>query len=231
MDLIQKFNIVDDYINSSFNILLGKRRSGKSFLCEYYIKQLQKNDLSDIVFLFSSTDAGFDDIERECRFTDISVLNNIIDNVKKINKYNSVVSDKEKIKLKIIVIIDDFAIQLKSRQFNMLEELAVAGRHAAYDPLSLSFFILSQSLTKISRVVRLNCDRIFLNSVASCNERDMLLDENMYLIKSDREGKSEGRQLYHDLVMSEPFQFIVIENHKQNITKYSDYIKTFRAEV
>ena len=231
MDTIKNFDIVEDYVNSSFNILLGKRRSGKTFLCEYYLKQLHKHDLCDICFLFSSTDAGFDAVDKSCRFSDISVLNHIIDNVKKINKYNSLVSEKEKIKLKICIVIDDFAIQLKSKQFNMLEELAVAGRHAAYAPLSLSFFILSQSLTKISRVVRLNCDRIFLNSVASCKERDMLLDENFYLIKSDRQGKDEGRQLYHDLVSSAPFQFIVIENHKQNITTYNDYIKKFKAEI
>ena len=226
---IQDFNIVEGYVNSSFNIFLGKRRSGKSFLCEYFINQLQQNGLCDMVFVFSDTGAGFESVEKENKFNDITVLNNIVENFKKMNKYNSVVSQKEKIKLKVWIVIDDMAVKLKSREFNILEELSVNGRHVAYDPLSLSFCILSQSLTKISRCCRLNCDRIFLNSVASCHERDLVLDENFYLIKSDRQGKQEGRQLYHDLVSSAPFQFIVIENHKQNITEYKDYLKKFKA--
>ena len=230
MEDIRDFSITDDYVNSSFNIMLGKRRSGKSYLCEYYINELKKNNLCDICFLFSMTDAGFEDIDRECRFTDISKLNNILENVKKINLFNKLVSSKEQIKLNIIIILDDCAIKLKSKEFNILEELAVNGRHSAYPPLSLSFFILTQSLTKVSRIVRLNADRIFLNSISSSIELEMVLAENFYLLKSDRAGKVEGRNLYHSMVLKNPFQFIVIENHRQNVTEYSDYLKLFRAE-
>lgn len=229
IETIKDFDISEDHINSSYNIFLGKRRSGKSYLCEYYINELRKNDLCDIVFIFSDTQAGFDTVDNENKFNDISILNNIIDNFKYMNKYNKVVSQKEKIKLKCIIVLDDLAIKLKNKEYNILEEMACNGRHSAYYPLSLSFCILSQSLTKISRVCRLNCDRIFLNSIASCCERDMVLDENFYIIKSDRQGKQEGRKLYHDLVSYAPYQFIVIENHKQNIINYSDYIKKFKA--
>jgi hypothetical protein len=231
VDTIEDFDIVEGNVNSSFNIFLGKRRSGKSFLCEYFINQLQDEGLCDMVFVFSDTGAGFESVDKDNKFNDISILNNIVENFRKMNKYNSVVSQKEKIKLKVWVVIDDMAVKLKSKEFNILEELSVNGRHVAYDPLSLSFCILSQSLTKISRCCRLNCDRIFLNSIASSHERDMVLDENFYLIKSDREGKKQGRQLFHDLVSSAPFQFIVIENHKQNITEYKDYLKKYKAVV
>lgn len=230
MDSIVNFDVVEDYVNSSFNIMLGKRRSGKSYLCEYYLDQLKKNDLADITFLFSMTDAGFDNIPRDCRFKDIEPLHDILANMRKINKYNSIVSTKEKIKLKVVIVLDDCAVKLKSKEFNILEELSVNGRHSAYDPLSLSFFVLSQSLTKISRVVRLNADRIFLNAIASSQELQMVLDENFFLLKSDRQGKQEGRELYHSLVVKEAFQFIVIENHRQNVSEYSDYIKLFKAE-
>ena len=229
VDTIKDFDILADHVNSSYNIFLGKRRSGKSYLCEYYINQLQKNDLCDIVFVFSDTGAGFESVDKENKFNDITVLNNIVDNFRHMNKYNKVVSAKEQIKLKAVIVIDDMAVKLKSKEFNILEEMAVNGRHSAYAPLSLSFCILSQSLTKISRVCRLNCGRMFLNSIASCCERDMVLDENFYIIKSDRQGKSEGRQLYHDLVAYSDYQFIVIENHKQNITEYSDYLKKIKA--
>jgi len=128
-----------------------------------------------------------------------------------------------------MIIIDDMAIKLKTKEFNILENLAVNGRHLAYKPLSLHFCILSQSLTKIPRVVRLNCDQIFLNMIASSREKEMVMDENFYLIASDMAGKRLGRKLYEDLVMEKDYQFIVIENYKQNVRTYADYIKKYRA--
>jgi hypothetical protein len=145
------------------------------------------------------------------------------------NQLNKIEKTRDKIKLNVMVIIDDCAIKLKSKEFNILEELAVNGRHAAYEPLSLHFCILCQSLTKIPRVVRLNSDMIFLNAIASAAERGMVLDENFYLIRSDIQGKRVGRSLYERLVQSEDYQFIVIENYKQNIKTYNDYIKTYKA--
>jgi hypothetical protein len=90
--------------------------------------------------------------------------------------------------------------------------------------------ILCQSLTKIPRVVRLNADNIFLNSIASSAERDMIMDENMYQLASDVKGKREAKQLYHDIVSSAPFVFLCIECHRQNVTKYSDYLKKYIAD-
>ena len=130
-----------------------------------------------------------------------------------------------------MIVIDDMAIKLKSKQFNILENLAVNGRHFAYAPLSLHFCILSQSLTKIPRVVRLNSDMIFLNAIASSQEKEMVMDENFYLISSDIRGKRTGRKLYEKLVQEKDYQFIVIENYKQNIKNYKDYIKKYRANI
>jgi hypothetical protein len=229
MDTIQSFN-VDDLPNSSFNVFLAKRRGGKSILCEHLIKQLIAIKKVDCCFLFSKTDAGFDVIkDKKCRFKEIDQLHTIIDNYKQMNEYNKIAKKKDKIGLKTIVVIDDFAVDLKSSKFNLLEDLSVLGRHHAYFPASLSFFILSQSLTKIPRVVRLNCDTIFINAVASEMERGMILNENMYLIDGSRTGKNEGRDLYQQIVTSEPFQFMVIENFKQNCICYSDYIKKYVA--
>jgi len=145
------------------------------------------------------------------------------------NQYNKCVTSRDQIKLNVLVILDDLAIKLKTKEFNILEELAVNGRHIAYKPLSLHFCILSQSLTKIPRVVRLNADMIFLNMIASAKERELLMDENLYLIATDMNGKREARKLYENLVMEKDYQFIVIENYKQNIRTYADYIKKFRA--
>lgn len=228
---IPLFN-VEDLPSSSFNIFLGKRRSGKSVLCEYMIQEMIDNKMLDMVFLFSKTDAGFKIIgDKNNRFDNIEPLHDLIDNYRKINEYNKVVSKRKKIVIRTAVIIDDFSIELKSKTMNILEDLAVRGRHLSYDPLSLHFFILCQSLTKVPRVVRLNSDTIFLNAIASMIELSMILDENFFILSSSREGKREGRQLYEDLVKKEDFNFIGILNYKQNIKEYADYLRTYKADI
>ena len=125
---INNFN-VSETPNSSFNIFLGKRRSGKSVLAEYFYEQLVKEKKIDIGFLFSETMAGFDSIEPDNKFNDIKTLMNIIENFKKMNQYNKCVTSRDQIKLNVLVILDDLAIKLKTKEFNILEELSVNGRH------------------------------------------------------------------------------------------------------
>ena len=232
MQDIKDFN-VEDIPSSSFNLFLGKRRSGKSVLCEYMISQMVDNKMLDQIFLFSPTDAGFNIIpDSESRFKTIEPLFDIIDKYKKMNEYNKIVEKKkDKIKLRTAIIIDDFAVELKSKGFNILETLAVLGRHYSYDPLCLHFFILSQSLTKVPRVVRLNVDLMFFNAIASMKELEMILEENFYVVSSSRDGKKDGRRLYEDLVKEKDFQFISILNYKQNCRTHADYIRTFTADI
>jgi predicted AAA+ superfamily ATPase len=228
---IPKFNI-KELPDSSFNLFLGKRRSGKSVLCEYLIHQLIEENLIDMVFLFSKTNAGFNIIkDRECRFETIDKLHDLLDNYKMINNYNKIVGKRDQVKIRTAIIIDDFSVELKNKSMNILEDLAVRGRHLSYSPLCLHFFILCQSLTKIPRTCRLNCDTIFFNAIASMRELEMILDENMYCISTSREGKREGRDLYENLVKEKDYQFIGILNFKQNIKEYKDYIRTYTADV
>ncbi len=231
METIKPFAI-EDIPTSSMNLFLGKRRSGKSVLCEYMIKQMIDANLLDMVFLFSPTNAGFNIIkDKECRFENIEKLHDLLENYKMINNYNKIVGKRDKIKIRTAIIIDDMAVELKSKSMNILEDLAVRGRHYSYDPLSLHFFVLCQSLTKVPRVVRLNCDMIFFNAIASMRELEMILDENMYVVSTSREGKREGRTLYEDLVKEKDFQFICILNYKQNVKTYGNYIRTYTADV
>lgn len=231
MEIVKEFNI-EDIPSSSMNLFLGKRRSGKSVLCEFMIKQMVDAKLLDMVFLFSPTNAGFKIIkDKDCRFETIEKLHDLLENYKMINNYNKIVGKRDKVRIRTAIIIDDMAVELKTKSMNILEDLAVRGRHYSYDPLSLHFFVLCQSLTKVPRVVRLNCDTIFFNAIASMRELEMILDENMYVVSSSREGKKEGRKLYEDLVKEKDFQFIGILNYKQNCKTYSDYIRTYTANV
>jgi len=65
--------------------------------------------------------------------------------------------------------------------------------------------------------------------IASAKEKEMIFDENLYLIATNMNDKREARKLYENLVTEKDYQFIVIENYKQNIRTYADYIKKFRA--
>jgi len=228
---IPQFNI-DELPESSYNLFLGKRRSGKSVLCEYMIQEMIDAKLIDMVFLFSKTNAGFKLIkDKECRFDSIDKLHDLLENYKMINNYNKVVGKRDQVKIRTAIIIDDFSVEMKNKSMNILEDLAVRGRHISYSPLCLHFFILCQSLTKVPRTCRLNCDTIFFNAIASMRELEMILDENMYCISTSREGKREGRTLYENLVKEKDYQFIGILNYKQNIKEYSCYIRTYTADV
>jgi hypothetical protein len=221
---------LEELPNSSFNIVLGKRRSGKSYLTEYIIEQMRLNGQIDVCLLFTGTGAGFTIIDKESRFREIDKLNDVLENYRRFNEYNKVVGKSKQIKLKTVIILDDLAVDLKSQKFNILEKLSVNGRHLAYPPLSLHFFILAQSLTKIPRVVRLNSDNIFLNQIASANEMNLVLDENLYLLDGSLQGKREARSYYQDLVVSRPFAFCCLENWRQNVVKLSDFVKIIVAD-
>jgi hypothetical protein len=229
METIRDFDI-SELPNSSFNLVLGKRRSGKSFMVENMVKRMIDSGDVHCCFLFSATGAGFDFIDDGSRFSDIDPLNNIVNTYKRFNEFNKCCNKSDQIRARSVVIIDDMAPMLKTKAFNILETLAVNGRHFSYAPCCLHFFILCQSLTKIPRVVRLNADNIFLNSIASSIERGLLFDENLYSLASDTKGKQEARQLYHDVVTSAPFCFLCIEAHRQNVATYADYLKRYIAE-
>jgi hypothetical protein len=57
------------------------------------------------------------------------------------------------------------------------------------------------------------------------------MDENLYLIESSLEGKRRARKLYDDVMVKEPFIFMVVLNCKQNVVKYNDYIRTYVADA
>ena len=223
------FNI-EDLPSSSFNILLAKRRSGKSYLTEYIIEKMKDNNMLDVAILFSGTGAGFERVCPEhCRFNDIEMLDVILKNYKTMNEYNKI-QEKKKLKftIKTAIIIDDLAIDLKSKKFSILEKLAVNGRHAAYPPLSLHIFVLSQSLTKSPRVVRLNCDCMIMNQVSSSNELKLVADENLYLTSHDLDSKREAMR-YYEKIVEQQYSFCVIELFRNHIVGLPDYIKKLRA--
>ena len=229
MENIQYFN-PKDFVGSHFTILCAKRRGGKSTLVGDFIdKQFENGDI-DIAILFTGTDADFPMIKKQFRYSaeEIDKLDDIVDNYTVMNEFNKIADEKDKFKLKTIVILDDLALQYKSKEFaEKLSNLSVRGRHYSYSPLSLSFFIITQKICCLPTVCRCNADYIIFNNISSMTELDTVMNENFFLMDSSRDGKKIARNLYNDLVSSEPYLFVVCENHRSNIREYSDYIKKY----
>lgn len=230
METIKEFN-PELLPSSSFTVVLAKRRGGKSTLVADLIKKLYKKNKINLVYLFSGTDADFDMIDNKHRFNDISKLDEIVERYRAMNEFNKVADNKDKFKVKTMIILDDLLLKLKSKDFKIIEQLAVNGRHVAYSPLSLHICILAQNLTSIPRLVRNNTDIIFLNNISSMRELELIMDENMYVLDSSRQGKAKARTLYNQIVTHKDFCFLVINNYKQNVRQFSDYLNWYCADV
>jgi len=224
---------INELPRSFYGLILGRRRSGKTVLTEYLIKELYNAGRVNFCFLFSKTDSGFDFIPREDRFNNLDMLYTIVDNYKMMNQYNDCCPKNKQIKLNTVIVIDDMAQDLKDKNNKIIVDLAINGRHVAKygDNFSLSFILLSQSLTLYPRTLRLNCDFIMFNALSSIVETELILSENFYILGSSRKDKQQGRELYHKLVGYQDFGFCVILNFKQNIKEYNDYVKVYKAII
>ncbi len=224
---------VKDLPRSWYGLVVAKRRSGKTVLTEYLLKELYNMGRVNFCFLFSKTDAGFDFIPREDRFKDLEMLTTIVDNYKMMNQYNDCCPKSKQIKLHTVAIIDDMAQDLKDKNNKILVDLSINGRHCCKfgENFSLSIIILSQSLKLYPRTVRLNCDFIMFNAMSSILETEMVLNEFFYILGSSRKDKQKGRELYHKLVGYQDFGFVCIQNWKQCIKEYNDYLKVYKAII
>ena len=238
MNVLQEENISyfdpKNLVNSHFTIICARRRSGKSILVKDLIdKQFQSHKL-DNSFLFTGTDSGFENIDKKYRYgpNDINKLDEIIENYKIMNEFNKISDQHNKFKIKTLVVLDDLAMQYKTKEFaEKLCNLSVLGRHHAYHPLSLSFIIITQKINLIPVTCRTNCDYIMFNNISSMTELDTVMNENFFLLSSDKDSKKKARNLYSELVTSEPYLFIICENHRTNIKKYNDYVKKYVVKL
>jgi len=232
--------------NSFFAVVVGARRSGKTTMVEDLLVKMQKDSRKKFthIFLISGTNAGFTPmIPKKFRSRDMAMLDYIEDGQKKVKKHNKKQkSKKDMIKQRTCVVVDDCATSssqcLKNSQ--ALERAALNGRHLGSgngtqgDPMEgngVSYIILSQALTAMSRRMRLNSDVIFFNNLASLTESEMVMQENGFFTNTSRGGKTAGRQLYRDLVVSKPFRFIATMNCIQNKVHIQDYVRTVDPEL
>ena len=231
MEQIQEYEITDTP-NSSFIIVNSRRRSGKTVLVEDIVRRMKENNMIDTAILFSKTNSGLKNIPHSNRFEDIDELPKILRNVAMMNEFNKCCCKEDKFHLKMAIILDDFAVNLKDKNFSFLSELSVNGRHLSYEPLSVHIILISQSFTKIPRVVRIQADLIIFSQISSRKEQDLILDEAFYILDGSLAGRREGRDLYNKLATSDDYVFIVVEQFREGkIRSYADYIKITKADI
>ena len=224
--------------DSFYISVIASRRSGKSFLVNWALQQFQQSPRRfSAIFLISPTDSGFKGIPKKYRYKDISQAQAIVNQQREILAHNKKVKYvRDRVVSRVCVVIDDCACMSGSeslRSSKILEEMAMNGRHVGHpiDPEpgnGISWFILSQSLTRISRAVRLNQDCFIFNNISSSKEAEMVLDECFFL-NTRRDAKREARDKYEGLVTSKDFRFICVENFVQNKREHEDFIKLVDA--
>jgi len=216
--------------NSWCGIFIGSRRSGKSCCTNYLIQQIQKsNNPFTHVFLISNTNAGYEGIPKGFRYDNLDIINNIVDKQKLIKQYNS--NNKEQIESKILLVLDDMASGNDLRGSGILNYLFLNGRHVSGGTNSLSVILTSQSLTAIDRKIRLNSDIISFNSLSSRTESEKILDECFFVLSTARDDVRHARNIYHSLVISKAYRFIVVCNFISNKRALEDYIFTNDALI
>lgn len=235
------FDPVEQLPDSFYVNIVASRRSGKGVLTEWMLNKFQKDKKKkfDAVFLVSPTgDKNFMGIPPPYKFTDLKILHYIMSKQREIKDYNAQITkdyEKNHIRSRVCVVIDDMAFSGDLHSSKVMNELAMNGRHIS-NPVNregncLSVIVLSQQINKISPAQRRNNDYIFFNSLSSSLEAEMILSECFFVLDTSRRGKQLARELYHDLSTSKDYRFIGVGNCIQNKRNLTDYVFTVDAEL
>ena len=215
-------------------LVVGKRRSGKSVLCDFLIHRLKtKHNFTDM-YLFSTTANVQDDIfqcfpkNNRYNFLNEGKLQEIYDNgIREHERWNQ---NKESAKPNTLVVIDDMISGIGSSKGSLwssdiVNKLAVSGRHSF-----TSVFLLTQNMTSVSPVFRKNLDALFYYRSLNKKDRDVIADEYL-TYNDDRECRKDGLQMMSD-VTSDQYQAMAIDNVKaQYASCYSDYVSRLKAKI
>jgi len=235
------FDPVEQLPDSFYINIVASRRSGKGVLTEWMLNKFQKDNKKkfDAIFLVSPTgDKNFMGIPPPYKFTDLKILNYIMSKQREIKDYNSKITknyEKNSIRSRVCVVIDDMAFSGDLHSSKVMNELAMNGRHIS-NPVNregncLAVIVLSQQMNKISPAQRRNNDYIFFNSLSSSLEAEMILSECFFVLDTSRSGKQLARELYHNLSTSKDYRFIAVGNCVQNKRRLTDYVYTVDAEL
>ena len=199
------FSIVDKCIT-----LIAKRKSGKSYLLRWLVKQHQT--FYDKIFCICPTEKinkfyqNDNFIDPKCIYEsyDESFVKQLIDKMTK--------SVEKGEKRKILLILDDCVADTRFHDSPTLKQLFVRGRH-----LNISVIITSQYMKSIPPIARSNSDFILLGQL---NQQGLEICSDEFT--SAGLTKKEFAKLYRESTMD--FNFLIINNDS---TKYGTINETY----
>ena len=235
---IKEFDI-NDLPDSFFGMGVAPRRSGKSEKMMSLLERIKKSPKRfDHIFLFSQTNSGYENqIPQTYRFRDLQHLPYIVNKQAEVKVYNKKQTDpKKRVKSRILILLDDMIGESKGsdslKNSGMIRKLSVNGRHLGNDGVDgygVSVFIITQAAKEIPKTIRMNTDIILSGRITSRIERQTIIEE-FSTLKSDREGMKRAYQLFDNITLSNPYRFIVIQNHIANKKNESDFIFYYDGE-
>jgi energy-coupling factor transporter ATP-binding protein EcfA2 len=198
----------------SLTLIVGKSGSGKSNVLVHMLTKPQfMGEFFDEIFLFSPTAKSDDLVEHlkladeniidKLDYTAVETLSNIIDKQDKKIKdrgIKSVAKDS-----KVLIICDDCISEKVFIKSDILSRLVTAGRHSL-----ISTIILSQSYTKVPRVIRLQSQGLIL--FPSSNDELDLLNQDICPANTSKK-EFLGLIKY---ATREPYSFIFVNHHVKN---------------
>ena len=194
-----------DYVSMLF---IASRRSGKTELCKYILKESKMIDDYDYTVVMSESQDtldSFSDIVSGDLFFD-KFDPQIIDNLIAVSEKQEVDGKKKS----FLLIIDDI-VNNDMKHAEVMKKTFCIGRH-----YSISVIIISQKMSLISTTSRNNADLIFIGKSNSSAERIAIID-NLLLGLRDTDGSGSqlsDRKFYFDIIKkyTANYNFIVLDN-------------------
>lgn len=229
----RRFDPAQDVPKSALIFIQGARRQGKTETVLSMLRAWRRSKRFTHYFVYSQTGQGYGDyIPQNYHFTDLSTLPDVLHKQQDVAEYNQNVTDKsDHIHSSLCIVLDDMVgdtREMRTGESGMLmQKVATNGRHVvAGDPCKKNevvFIIIAQRATLIPPAIRGNADLTLSSKHPNQMERERLVLENLTL-RSGRDGKREGYEVFDQVVGSKPYRFIVIANHVANRKRFEDFV-------
>lgn len=227
------FDPVKDTPKSALIFIQGARRQGKTETVLSMLRAWKAAKRFTHYFVYSQTGQGYSEyIPQSYHFENLDTLPDVLNRQQDVADYNKDVKDKrDMIKSSLCIILDDMVGDTRELRTGdsgrLINKIAVNGRHVvAGDPNQKNevvFIIIAQRATLLPPSVRANADLTFSSKHPNQFERERLVLENLTL-KSGRDGKKEGYEVFDRVVSSKPYRFIVLANHVANRRHFEDFV-------
>lgn len=227
---LDEFNPDESLPEHFFCIYYGLRRSGKTVMLRYMLKELEERLEEHKVYLFSSTaevsPEQYDFVPKKAKFPNINEIEFDLGEI--IGKQKAAIKrhheNEEEEPAPILVILDDCVSEEKIRHSPSLNTLAVAGRH-----INISVIILSQVVTgsgSVPPIIRTQADAIFVVANPRSEIERKLIAEQYLTAENTFAGKQKGLQVL-GAATSTQYRALVILTTDSSARRFTEYLSVY----